>query len=1127
VGQSLLTERRFLPLFLSQFASALGDTVLRTALTALALFTTGGKSWLVAAASATFVLPTILLSGLGGELADAGDKARLIRGIKLAELPVVALSAFGLATGEVGIVFAGLAGAGVLAALFGPVKYGILPDHLPGRRLPQANALVEGATFVAILAGSVGGSLMAGRQGGAVAAGLILLLAAFSWIAARRIPAAPPSSGRFAPCVNLVASSWRLVRDLRSDRRSWRAALAASWFWTVGAAVLALLPGLVRDVFGGDALWNGLLLGLFAVGIGAGSLSASFLAGGRTILLPCAIGSGMLGAALLGAWQAALAVAPVPLAGFLFLAAWGAGLVAVPAQSAVQAWAPPARRARAVGGQNVLSALGMAVISLLLIAAQTCGWTEPALLGLLGAASILVAILLGRLLPAHPAAEFAWMLFRLAYRVSVVGAEHQPRPGRPVLLTPNHVSWLDAALLYALSDTPPLFVINAAVAHLWWVRPFLRLVPTLPVDPETPFVVRAAVQALQAGQSVVIFPEGRITVTGALMEIRDGAATVADHAGVPVQPVRIQGLERTPFGRLAPRQTRRALWPQVTVTFLEPRLLPEPGGTCDRLRRTVLTAALRDAMEEAVTLTIATDRTMFAAVAEAARFHGLGRLATQDPVSGALSYRRLLAAADVLGGRLAPLGRTDRPLGILLPTSNAAACCLLGLWSHGRVPAMLNATAGLAGLRAAIAAARIERIVTSRAFVERAGLEATVAALHGVELVYLEDVRSAVRRVERVRALLRASLRTCVARVASAPDAPAVIMFTSGSSGTPKGVVLSHRNLLANMAQVVGRIGFDRSDRLMNTLPMFHAFGLTAGFVLPLTNGIPAYLYPSPLHYAAIPEVAYGWNATAIFGTSTFLRGYARRAHPTAFRSVRLVVAGAEPVRQAVRDIWMEKFGLRILEGYGATECSPVLAVNTPASNRNGTVGRLLPLMGLHLEPVEGVDGGRLIVSGPNVMQGYLFADQPGLLHPPAWRGREGWYDTGDIVRCDDDGHLTIVGRAARFAKIAGEMVSLAAVEELAARIWPDAASAAVALPDEARGERVVLVTEQAGATGRQFQMRARALGAADIMLPAELRVVEALPLLGSGKPDLAAVRRLVMGPTAGGMETGAAQLFA
>ena len=313
--------------------------------------------------------------------------------------------------------------------------------------------------------------------------------------------------------------------------------------------------------------------------------------------------------------------------------------------------------------------------------------------------------------------------------------------------------------------------------------------------------------------------------------------------------------------------------------------------------------------------------------------------------------------------------------------------------------------------------------------------------------------------------------------------------------------------MLANAAQAAARIDFGRQDKVFNVLPVFHSFGLTIGFMLPVISGVPVYFYPSPLHYRIVPELVYGTNATIFFGTDTFLAGYARSAHAYDFRSIRYVVAGAEPVKQSTRDVWCEKFGIRILEGYGVTETAPVLALNTPMFNKFGTVGRLMPGVEYKLEPVPGVDeGGRLLVRGPNVMMGYLKADRPGELQPPP----EGWYDTGDIVTIDTEGFVTIKGRAKRFAKVGGEMVSLAAVEQLAAELWPKAMSAAATEVDPRKGERIVLVTQQKDATRADFMAYAKSKGASDLSIPAEVLHVERVPLLGSGKIDFAGVTKMV-----------------
>jgi acyl-[acyl-carrier-protein]-phospholipid O-acyltransferase / long-chain-fatty-acid--[acyl-carrier-protein] ligase len=363
-------------------------------------------------------------------------------------------------------------------------------------------------------------------------------------------------------------------------------------------------------------------------------------------------------------------------------------------------------------------------------------------------------------------------------------------------------------------------------------------------------------------------------------------------------------------------------------------------------------------------------------------------------------------------------------------------------------------------------------------------------------------VRASVGISDKLRALFHAQ-KPIVARNA---DDWAAILFTSGTEGTPKGVVLSHRNMLANAAQAVARIDFNRTDKVFNVLPVFHSFGLTVGVVLPLLFGVRIYLYPSPLHYRTVPELIYGVNATIMFGTDTFLNGYARAAHAYDLRSLRYILAGAEPVKEATRRLYMEKFGLRILEGYGVTETAPALALNTPMFNKFGTVGRLLPGMEARLDPVEGVDeGGRLFVRGPNVMLGYLRAERPGVLEPPA----EGWHDTGDIVSIDAQGFITIKGRAKRFAKVGGEMISLAAVETLAFEAWPDALSAVVAVPDMRKGERLLLYTQKKNATRSEFMAYVKSHGASDLMVPAEVIVMEKLPLLGTGKVDLLSLAKL------------------
>ncbi|HEY2529506.1 MAG TPA: acyl-[ACP]--phospholipid O-acyltransferase [Xanthobacteraceae bacterium] len=1120
---SLMTTRRFAPLFLCQFFAAFGDNFLKTALVFLILAQVGGanSAVLITLAGATLIAPFFFFSGLGGELADRYDKALVAQRIKLVELGVAALAVAGFAVHSLILLFIAVFLFGTLASLFGPIKYGILPDHLERRELPAGNALIEGGTFLAILLGIIVAGIAANGHSNPIHfAWLMILTALASWASSLFIPKTGEGAPELAISRNVLRSTAGLIRDVRADPRLWWGALVTSWFWLVGALVLSLLPPLVAHDIGGSESVITLFLTIFSVSVAVGSALAAWLAHGRIVLLPTLIGAVLLGLFSLDLAFAVAAIVPAqsPLGVGEFIAARrgihialdlaglaiAGGLFIVPTFTAVQVWAGADHRARVIAAVNVLNAVFMVLGALVLAALQKLGLGMSLLFALIGIANLVVAVVIGRTMPASWVHDFLSIVFRAFYRLEVKGSENIAKAGHNAIIALNHVSFLDPPLAMSLLPKRPVFAIDVAMAKRWWIQPFLRFVRTMALDALKPFSLRAIINAVRDGNMLVIFPEGRITITGSLMKIYDGAAMIADKSQAMIVPVRIDGPEATIFSRLKRSQVRRRWFPKITVTILEPVSLKVDPELKGRRRRLAAGAALYDIMSDLIYRTTPTDRTVVEALIQAARVHGARWLAIEDPVSGQLSYRRLLLAIAILGRKLMPLAREGRSLGVMLPTSNGAVVTLFAVMSAGRVPAMINFSAGAANILAACRAAEITTILTSRTFVEKGRLEHVVEQLEKeVRIVYLEDIRATIGTVDKLRGLLHWK-QPLVARKA---DDWGVILFTSGTEGLPKGVVLSHRNLLSNVAQCAARIDFGREDKLFNALPVFHSFGFTGGVVLPLIYGVPIYLYPSPLHYRTVPELIYGVCATILFGTDTFLNGYARMANPYDFRSLRYIISGAEPVRESTRQIYLEKFGLRILEGYGVTETSPVLALNTPMFNKFGSVGRPLPGLQAKLEKVDGVDeGGRLQVKGPNVMLGYLRADRPGVLEPPP----EGWHDSGDIVSVDEQGFVTIRGRAKRFAKVGGEMVSLAAVEMLAAELWPSSTTAVASVPDARKGERLIMVTDKRGATRADFIAFARSKDASELTFPAEVLVRDKLPLLGSGKVDNLAVQQFV-----------------
>tara|TARA_Y100000389_G_scaffold31944_1_gene27112 strand:+ start:3274 stop:5412 length:2139 start_codon:yes stop_codon:yes gene_type:complete len=702
------------------------------------------------------------------------------------------------------------------------------------------------------------------------------------------------------------------------------------------------------------------------------------------------------------------------------------------------------------------------------------------------------------------------LILKRLYKVEIEGLKSYKKAGKRVLIVANHLSFLDALLIAVFLPEKPMFAVNTYIANKWWMKPFLAVSDTYALDPTNPMATKSLISEIKKNRKCVIFPEGRITVTGSLMKIYEGPGMIADKTDAMILPIRIDGAQYSPLSRLKGK-VKSKLFPKITLKILEPLKFEVAAEITGRDRREANGNKLYDIMTNMLFESSDYKKTLFESLLDAKSIHGGGHEIIVDIDRKPMTYNQLIVGSFALGNKISRNTKDGEYVGLMLPNMTSSIVTFFAFQAYNRVPAMLNFSTGSNNLVSACKTAKIKIVYTSKRFVDSGNLGHLIEEMekNKVKIIYLEDVKKEIKITDKIVNLVRSKVANRSFRKinkAKISD-PAVILFTSGSEGAPKGVVLSHKNLQSNRFQLASRVDFSNRDVVFNVLPIFHSFGLTGGTLLPILSGIKTFFYPSPLHYRIVPELIYDVGATIMFGTNTFLSNYARFAHAYDFYSLRYVFAGAEKLDEETRRLWSEKFGVRIFEGYGATETSPALSTNTPMHNRPGTVGRLMPGIEHRLEDVPGIeDGKRLFVKGPNVMKGYLLLDKPGKIIPT----KDGWYDTGDIVDINEDGYISIKGRAKRFAKIGGEMVSLTAVETYLSKMWPDNMHAVIAVADKKKGEQLVLVTTKKDAGRSDISSFVKKNGISELSVPREIKIVDELPLLGTGKVDYVGVKELV-----------------
>ena len=688
-------------------------------------------------------------------------------------------------------------------------------------------------------------------------------------------------------------------------------------------------------------------------------------------------------------------------------------------------------------------------------------------------------------------------------------------PNKGVYIS-NHVSYVDPVVLFAFLPGNPIFALHGELYRNKWIRFLMKTADIMEYGNIDIPDLKHLIEKVSAGRLCVMFPEGRMTTNGNIMKIYESAGLLADRTDAPVIPVWINGLQYCQWFSKTRGRLPHRYFPKVKIVVDAPR----PLKLKDELRhqRNHISNEIYMIMrQQAFEAMYDPKMTVFTQLIKAAKTHakkcfGLMRpKVLEDITRKPKSFKDIMLGAYVLGRYFAKRSEHQESVAIMLPNSVAAICTFFGMNAYGQVPVMINFSAGVQNIISGLKTTLAKKVVTSKMFVRKAGLEAVIDAVkaEGFEVYYLEEVAKTISIGAKLLALLQYKIKYVPYK--ATPDDRAVILFTSGSEGAPKAVVLSNRNVISNVWQIATFETLNRTDVVLNSMPIFHSFGLVLGTLYALYQGAKVFLYPSPLHFRVISDLLYELEATVMIGTDTFFRSYAKISHPLDFNSLRLCYAGAEGVKLDTRNILNERLGARLMEAYGCTECSPAVAGNNMVFNKFGTIGKLCPGMECRLEKVDGIEkGGELVVKGPNVMAGYIFADNPGVLVPP----HNGWYHTGDVVEIDEIGFISIKDRIKRFAKIGGEMVSLKAVENMINKAFEgkdDFCCGVVAIPHEHKGEQIVVVTNEQSLTLDMLREFIKKNGYPELYLPRVILLRDKIPTSATGKVDNVTLKKDVL----------------
>ncbi len=1129
-----LKNKRFLPLLSSQFLSALNENFLRIVFLFFAGYQAAITSPIVViTAVVLYALVYCATSIFAGQLADKYAKSKLIQWVRLLEIGLMVLALFGLSFDALWLFILIIASMGFVGASMRVLNYSILPVLVPAGQLNSGNTWLKMATILSyVFAILLLVSVLKFQTAYALILSLGVGLSLVGYLVSLKIPETKPNE----PDLEIVTSPSKVfgsvATSLKNKFDSWSYLVGIAWFWLLGTIVFTFSAEYGKEIL--NARWSVVMFlsGVFAVGYGIGSLLYARVSrknnmGAYTAFVTFLITVFMFDLIMASDNLLSQTVSNLSIAKFLttdfeywriltdvFVLGGLSAFYIIAFYTLLQMKTNTQTMGRVFAFSNMINALGVTTALLVVLSFKLMFFNILTVFLIFSILNIFVAIYMTRLLPVDSRRRMFKRLFTFLYGAKIHGLENLEKAGKRALIMTNHSSYLDVLLISAFIDRPIVFAINDRLMEKPFIKFMTNLTDVRPLDPTSPFAVKDMVEELRKDQLCMIFTEGFIADGNTRMKIYEGPAMMAVKGEAPIVPIRIDGARFTLFSRVLGTKADFRWFPKITLTVLPPVDFTYPDDMPTRECREKSSSKLYDIHANMNFDSYEKNLTIFEALSRSMRMTGRFKPILEDTSRQPLKFFSVFMRAFILGKLITRAVPDDKYVGLMLPTSNACLLSFLGLHAFGKIPAMLNFSSGPKQVIATCKTLALKHVITAKKVVQLAKLDPLIQEIEsaGITVLYLENLKPTLKTSDKIMGILGGFNPSKMYRKTSGqqvePNDPAVILFTSGSEGMPKAVFLTHKNILSNCYQVPCRVDVLPTDVMMNCLPMFHSFGLGGGTILPLLLGVKAVLYPTPLHYRIIPEICASTRASILLGTDTFLAGYAKCANPYDFNSLRLVVAGAEKVKDDTRKVWSEKFGIRILEGYGATECSPFISVNTFLHQRPGSVGRLLPGIEYQLKPVEGIkEGAELWLKGPNIMLGYMRYEKPLELDPPA----DGWYDTGDIVSIDVEGYIFIKGRCKRFAKIGGEMVSLTSVENVIDKKWPGFVTGAVNIPDARKGEKIVLITTCKDITKDGMIEAFKAAGVTELGLPSKIIVTDEPPLLGSGKFNYVAAKEMAL----------------